>query len=306
MSSSIKSHTFVLITSISVLGLAITAFAESPPVSAICIDADSGAVLASDKQHIPRPPASTIKIMLMLLVAEGMDEAKWDGETSITVSRHAQRMGGTQVFLAEGEKWPLDKLMTAVAVASANDAAMAVAEGLWGSKTKYLETANRRARTLGMKATTFNSVHGLPPSRGENPDVTTAHDMALLAKACVAHPTILEWTSQRRFTFRPDYAPYLNSNKLLTRMDNCDGLKTGFIRKAGFCLAATAKRQGVRVVCVVLGHDNSERRFDHARKLMEQGFDKLAESQSDKASQATSPSVATRKQRPRAEVTPLN
>lgn len=161
--------------------------------------------------------------------------------------------------------------MLAIAVASANDASMAVAEGLWGSKEKYLEACNRRAQELGMTQSVFHSVHGLPPSKGESFDLTTARDMALLGRACVARPKILEWTSRRELVFRESDGVKASTNKLLGVVPGCDGIKTGFIRAAGFCITATAARDGVRVIAVVMG--NTKRgRFESAQEVLEQGL----------------------------------
>jgi D-alanyl-D-alanine carboxypeptidase (penicillin-binding protein 5/6) len=241
-------------------------------VSVYMIEAETGIVLFEHNADQIRPPASMIKLLMMLLVAEGLEQGRWTLDDQITASRHAQRMGGTQVYLSEGEVQPLSNLMLAVAVASANDAAMAVAEGLWGSEEAYLDAVNARAQELGMSNSTFRSVHGLPPDRGDLPDETTAHDMALLGRECVRHAQILAWTRTGRIQFRPKDAPHLSTNKLLQMMAECDGLKTGYIRAAGFCVTATAERNGVRVITVVMGHPDSRRRFQLAQKLLDQGL----------------------------------
>lgn len=252
------------------------ALAEPGAVSALCIEAESGRVLSERNADAVRPPASMIKMMQMLLVSEGIRNDRWTLGTPITVTRHARRMGGTQVFIHEGDVFALGTLMEAVVVASANDAAMAVAEGLWGSESAYLLRVNERARELGMNRTEFHSVHGLPPDRGEQPDRSTARDMALLARKCVQNPQILAWTRMKRVRVRPGETPYLNTNKLLTRMPDCDGLKTGYIRAAGFCITATAERDGVRLIAVVMGHRSGHGRFELAEKLLEDGFAAVA------------------------------
>jgi D-alanyl-D-alanine carboxypeptidase (penicillin-binding protein 5/6) len=161
--------------------------------------------------------------------------------------------------------------MLAIAVASANDASMAVAEGLWGSKEQYLEACNKRAQELGMAQSLFHSVHGLPPSKGESFDLTSARDMAALGRACVRRPKILEWTSRRELVFRESDGVKASTNKLLGVVPGCDGIKTGFIRAAGFCITATAARDGVRVIAVVMG-DTKRGRFESARDVLEQGL----------------------------------
>lgn len=244
-----------------------------PEASVISIEAESGLVLFEHNADQVRPPASMIKLMLMLMTVEGIDAGDWGLDTEITATQHAQRMGGTQVYLAAGEVQPLWRLMEAVAVASANDAAMAVAEGLWGSEAAYMKAMNERAQELGMTNTLFHSVHGLPPSRGEEPDKTTARDMVLLARVCARHPQLLAWSSMTRTEFRPGKTPFPSTNKLLRQMDNCDGLKTGYIRAAGFCLTATAHADGKRVITVIMGHPESNPRFSLAKQLLSDGLE---------------------------------
>ena len=255
-------------------------------LSAICVDSATGSVVSEQNADQVRPPASMIKLVMMLLVAEGIDRGDWALDRPIVATPHAQVMGGTQVYLEAGDVFDLGHLMMAVAVASANDAAMAVAEGLWGSEEKYLDAANARAQSLGMKHSEFHSVHGLPPSKGELPDKTTAREMAMLAQACMAHAHIREWVSTREFRFRPEDTIHYNTNKLLWRMENCDGLKTGYIRAAGYCVTATAERDGRRLIAVVMGHPNGNRRFKLAEDLINSGF---GPAQGDPAAEAARP-----------------
>lgn len=240
--------------------------------SYICVEAETGLVLHEENADAVRPPASMLKLMLMLLVCEGIEAGAWRDDTPITASAEAQRMGGTQVYLEAGDCWPLGHLMRAVGVASANDAAVAVAEGLWGSKEACIEAMNLRAWELGMVQTKFGSVHGLPPDPGVPPDATTARDFSLLARACVARPRIMEWVAEKEFQFRPELTVMYNTNKLLWRMEGCDGLKTGYIRAAGFCITATASRDGLRLISVVMGESGSNERFRRAATLLEEGF----------------------------------
>ncbi len=242
-------------------------------ISTICIQAESGLVISEHNADFPRPAASMVKMMLLLLVSEGMREGRWTPETKITVTSHAQNMGGSQVYLKADETFTLDQLMHAVAVKSANDAAMAVAEGLWGSEAAYLQRMNERAAEIGMKSAHFTSVHGLPPDKGEEPDRVTARDMARLGQFCVMDPTIRAWTNVKEYVFRPGESTMFNTNKLLWRMDGaCDGVKTGFTRGAGFCVTATAVRDGIRLIAVVMGADGKRDRFDMGEQLLEEGF----------------------------------
>lgn len=248
-----------------------------PGPSVICIEVDRGLVLHEEHARVKRPPASMIKLMMMLMVVEGYERGDWVPETEIAVSEHAQRMGGTQVYLEAGETWPLAHLMRALAVASANDAAMAVAEGLWGSEEAYLEAANERAKALGMKDTVIAGVHGLPPGPGGDFDMTTAYDIALLAMACIEKPLIMTLVREKELQFRPKDATKYNTNKLLWRMADSDGLKTGYIRAAGFCIAATVERHGRRLVCVVMGHPSKYGRFQLAEDTFERFLDHYEE-----------------------------
>ena len=247
--------------------------------SVICVEVDRGLVLFEENAGVKRPPASMIKLMLMLLVTEGYERGDWTPDMPLEVSAHAESMGGTQVFLKRGEVWPLDHLMHAVAIASANDAAMAVAEGLWGSETAYLEAANARAVLLGMNDTTIHGVHGLPPEDGKSFDVTTARDMALLSLACIDKPGIMELVVRKELQFRPEDATKFNTNKLLWRMEDCDGLKTGFIRAAGFCISATAQRNGRRLLCIVMGSNSKYGRFQLAEDTFNRFLDDYSEVQ---------------------------
>jgi serine-type D-Ala-D-Ala carboxypeptidase (penicillin-binding protein 5/6) len=263
-------------------------------VSYICVEAETGLVLSEHNADLPRPPASMVKMALMLMVAEGLEQGEWTLETPVNVSKYAESMGGTQVFLKHGEVFPLDKMMQAVAVASANDAALAVAEELWGSKEAYLEAVNARVLELGMSESKFYSVHGLPPEPGDPFDRTTARDMALLARHCIARPVIMGWVGLQEIQFRPGDAAKTNTNKLLTRMVGCDGLKTGYIRAAGFCLTSTAVRDGIRLVGVVMGHGNNEARFAAAEELLEGIFPDMSRRQLLALGQEVDPPVRIR------------
>lgn len=241
-------------------------------VSALCIEAESGLILYEKDAGVVRPPASMLKMMVMLLVSEGVEAGLWSLDNPIAVSARAQSMGGSQVYIKAGEVYPLAQLMRAVAVASANDAAVAVAEGLFGSVENCLARMNERARELGMLQTTFRSVNGLPPEPGQPFDETTAQDLAQLARRCVRDPLVMDWVGQREFVFKPGTAPKYNTNKLLWRVADCDGLKTGYIRAAGFCVTATAQRNGLRLISIVMGHQNKNARFQLAQDLLEVGF----------------------------------
>jgi len=252
--------------------LYIPAWAADPlPVSYICVETETRTILMEGNADIKRPPASMLKMMQVLLVEEGVQAGKWSYERPITVSKLAQDMGGTQVFLKEDETFTLEQLMKAICVLSANDASVAIAEGLWGSVENCLAAMNQRAAELGMKNTFFYSVHGLPPADGKSFDQTTAREIAILALKLLQYPKILTWTSMQQYALRPTDKPKDSTNKLLKYMPECDGLKTGYIRAAGFCLTGTAQRNGIRLVAVVMGSDKTGR-FTHTKSLLEQGF----------------------------------
>lgn len=240
--------------------------------SYICLEAETGMIIAEYNADTVRPPASMVKMLMLLMVIEGVEEGAWTMDTPIVTSAKAQSMGGTQVFLKAGEEHTVLRLAMAAAIASANDATMALAEGLWGSEEAYLTAMNARALELGMTNSHFYSVHGLPPTDGVSFDQTTARDMATLARACIKKPLIMEWVKQPEFAFRPGLAPKANTNKLLGWMPDCDGLKTGYIRAAGFCVSATAQRDGVRLLTVVMGCASNTERFRSAQDVLESGF----------------------------------
>ncbi|MFP4172897.1 MAG: D-alanyl-D-alanine carboxypeptidase family protein [Candidatus Hydrogenedentota bacterium] len=246
-------------------------------ISFVVIEADSGFVIAEHNADEVRAPASMVKMMQMLLVAEGVAEGDWTLDKELTASARAAAEWGSQVYLQEGEVWPLAELMQAVAVRSANDGAVMVAEGLWGSEEAYLERMNERAAELGMDDTEFFSVNGLPPTNEDRPhDRTTAQDMARLAQECLKHPIIMEWVGTRSLDIdsrRNDHRH--NTNRLLTQMKGCDGFKTGYTRAAGYCVTATAEKDGTRLIAVVMGFKNANNRFGLARYLMEQGFQEM-------------------------------
>ncbi len=240
--------------------------------SAVTVLADSGIPIREYNADEIRAPASMVKLMQMLMVAEGLREERWALDDVITVSKYAASIGGARVNLKEGEERTLAELLAAISVVSANDAAMAIAEGLWGSKEAYLKAMNARAKELGMASSEFNSVNGLPPGPGEQPDRTNARDIALLARQCIQEPLVMEWAGQRELTFREGEAARSNTNRLLGRMEDVDGLKTGFTRAAGWCLAATAERNGIRLVSVLMGCATIDLRFSMTEALLEEGF----------------------------------
>jgi D-alanyl-D-alanine carboxypeptidase (penicillin-binding protein 5/6) len=182
-------------------------------------------------------------------------------------------MGGSQVYLRENESFPVDDMLYALMVQSANDAAVALATGLAGSPQAFVERMNSRAAALGMERTQFHSVHGLPPSAGQKPDVSTARDLARLGCALVARPDALRYTSTVERGFRDGQFIMRNHNPLLGQ-GGCDGLKTGYFRAAGYTIMATAEREGRRVVAVVAGCSSRDTRNSTAARLLTEGLAK--------------------------------
>jgi D-alanyl-D-alanine carboxypeptidase (penicillin-binding protein 5/6) len=242
--------------------------------SAILMEAETGQVLYEVNPHLERSPASTTKVMTALIVMEAIEEGRVSLADSVRISRRAMKMGGTQVYLEAGEVFLLEDLMKAVLIASGNDAAVAVAEHVGGTYEQFAHLMNQKARELGLKETTFHNPHGLDdvPSRR---NITSARDLAKIARALIRYPQVLQWTSTRSAPFRNGQFMLNNTNRLLGRIQSMDGLKTGFTSRAGFCLVATGERHGMRLISVILGSRTSNGRFRSARHLLETGFTKF-------------------------------
>jgi D-alanyl-D-alanine carboxypeptidase (penicillin-binding protein 5/6) len=239
---------------------------------ACLMEPTTGAVIFEKNDHQPWPTASLAKMMLTLIVAEKLHDGSLKLSDRIATSRKAAKMGGSQVYLKEGETFPLDDMMKAVVVHSANDASVAVAEYIAGSTDAFVVMMNREAQKLGMKDTHYYSVHGLPPGPGEQADVSSAYDEALLARAMLQYPQVLKWSSIDTAPFRDGQFLLRNTNHLVRTYTGCDGLKTGFYYKAGFNVVATAHRADLRLVAVVLGTPHKLTNFKEAAELMSQGF----------------------------------
>ncbi len=207
--------------------------------------------------HLRWPQASLTKLMLAAVVVDKIERGELRLGDSITATKNAQGMGGTQVFLKAGETFTLDELMTAAMVESANDAAYAIAEHVAGSADGFVALMNRKARALGMTDSEFHCVHGLPPSAGGSENLTSCNDMIRLAREALQHPQILNWTSIEQTTFRNGTLVITNKNKLVGRVPGVDGLKTGYTRRAGFNIVATGANGGRRLIVVVLGSPES-------------------------------------------------
>jgi D-alanyl-D-alanine carboxypeptidase (penicillin-binding protein 5/6) len=235
---------------------------EDPYQAYLVMEASTGRVLEGANAHLRWPPASITKLMVALLVMEKLSAHEIKLTDMITTSRDAMKIGGSQVFLNEGETFTLEELMKAMLIASANDAAYAIAEFIAGSKDKCVDLMNEKARALHMTDTEFHSVHGLPPSKGQEEDLTSAEDLAILARHLLKYPKLLEWTSSRSEPFRDSALIMVNHNKLLGRVSAIDGLKTGFYRKCGYNIVATARKGDLRLIVVALGCPTAKIRDD--------------------------------------------
>ena len=247
---------------------------RDPYYSAVVIDASTGKILQEDHASAVAYPASMVKLMNLFIILDDVKAGKLRMDEPVTVTREVSQIGGRQVWLKEGEVFPLEELIYAMMIHSANDAAAALAIRDSGSCIAHAARMSAKARELGLRNTVFHSVHGLPPGPGQEIDVTSALDMALLAKALLAaHPETLKYTLIATRGFREANPVQLtSSNKLLGAVPGCDGLKTGYFSEAGFSITATALRNGQRVIAVVLGSKNKTVRDTKAAELIEKGF----------------------------------
>jgi len=219
----------------------------------LVLNATNGRILEANNAFLKWPPASLTKLMLAYIVMQKIYRTDLKLSDQIKVSRKASAMGGSQVYLKEGEVFTLADLMRATMIESANDAAYAIGEFVAGSKEEFIRLMNAKARSLQMVDTEFHSLHGLPPSRGQIADVTTCRDLSVLARKLLKYPKILEWTSVRRDRFRNGTFFMTSANGLLSKMPEVDGLKTGYYRRAGHNIVATAKKENLRLLVIVLG-----------------------------------------------------
>jgi len=260
-------------------------------VAWITVHADSGEVLASQDPDRPGAPASMTKMMLALLVAEAVRDGQLKLTDPVTTSALASKMGGSQVYLKQGESFSVEELMAALLIGSANDAAVTLAERLAGTVEGAVVRMNDRAKQLGMSQTHFASVHGLPPGPGQEGDITTPRDMARLALELVKFPEVLKWTGTKNAPFRGGAFDLENSNHLVGNVPGVDGLKTGHFHEAGYNVAATARRGGLRVVTVVMGAPTNKARFAEAARLLEEAFAQYVEVTVVKGNTPLSPEV---------------
>ncbi|MFW6022707.1 MAG: D-alanyl-D-alanine carboxypeptidase family protein [Halanaerobiaceae bacterium] len=241
--------------------------------SAILIEFETGEVLYEKDPHLELPPASMTKIMTMLLAMEAIAEGRASLDDKIVVSELAASMGGSQIWLEPGEEMTMEKMMKAIAIVSANDACVAVAEYLYGTEEQFVKSMNEKASELGLKNTFFYNTNGLP---SDSPDIqgnyTSAYDLAVMSRELLRYPKVLEWTSSWIDYLRGGESVLNNTNRLVRFYKGADGLKTGYTEEAKFCLTSTARRDGIRFIAVVMGAEDSNTRFAESGKLLSYGF----------------------------------
>lgn len=238
--------------------------------SAVLMEATAGKVLYAQNPDEALPPASVTKIMTLLLVMEAIDAGKIALSDMVSASEYAASMGGSQVYLKVGETMSVEDMLKSVVISSANDAAVALAEFVSGDVNTFVKQMNERAKELDMTSTVFENVTGLDDTAEHH--LTSARDIALMSRALIAHPTILKYSSIWMDTIRDGAFGLTNTNRLVRFYRGATGLKTGSTSKAGFCVSVTAERDGLSLICVIMGAESRDVRNAQATKLLDWGF----------------------------------
>ena len=251
--------------------------AEYEAKSWILMDAATGMVLESGNEHEKLAPASVTKVMTMLLIMEAIDSGQIGWADPVTASEAAAAKGGSQVFLKVGESMTVEDMVKSIAVSSANDCACAMAEHLAGSEAAFVERMNARAAELGMNDTHFVNCTGLDDDAAAKDHRTSAHDIALMSRELLCkHPDIKKYTTIWMDSIRGGSFGLSNTNKLVRFYPGCTGLKTGFTSGAGYCLSASAERDGMELIAVAMGSETSQKRNDACRGMLDFGFANFA------------------------------
>lgn len=261
----------VLVLALSIFSPVLTAGGEELSLSApalVLMDADSGTVLYEKNSHEQRPSASITKVMTLCLVLEAVEQGQLQMEQSLSASAHAASMGGSDIWLKEGEMMSVDDLIKATVIMSANDAAVVLAEAVAGSEEAFVARMNEKAAALGMADTVFFNCNGLD----QEGHVTSAHDVALMSRELTSHSAIFNYTTVWMDYIRDGETQLVNTNKLIKTYNGITGLKTGTTGKAGSCITATASRNELNLIAVVLGAANTDQRFQEAAALLDYGF----------------------------------
>ena len=240
--------------------------------SCILMDATTGTVLYEKEADQPLAPASVTKVMTLLLVMEAIDRGQLQWDDMITASANAAGKGGSQVYLEENERMTVRDMVKCVTVASANDCAAALAEAVAGSETEFVERMNRRAAELQMTNTHFANCTGLDDEAGADVHYTSARDIAIMSRELLRHPEIRQFTTIWMDTIRDGTFGLTNTNKLVRFYPDTTGLKTGFTQSAGYCMSASASRDGMELIAAVMHCGSSTDRFASAKALLEYGF----------------------------------
>ncbi|MBP1759679.1 MAG: D-alanyl-D-alanine carboxypeptidase [Firmicutes bacterium] len=243
---------------------------QTEATSAILIDATSGRILYEKESHKELPPASVTKIMTLLVAADAVANEKVKLTDTVTASENACKLGGSQIYLEPGETFTLEQMLIAIAVGSANDGCVAVAEHINGTHEAFVEDMNRKAQELGLQNTHFVNAYGLP-AEGH---YTSAYDLAMISKKALEYPLIRKLTSMKEYDLREGKFKLWNTNKLLWWYPGADGLKTGWTNEAKYCLASTVERNGLRLICVVMGVPQVRGHFAESMKIYNYGFAK--------------------------------
>ena len=241
--------------------------------SAALMEVSSGTILFEQNSHEPLAPASVTKVMTMLLIMEAIDSGTLGWEDTVTTSEAAAAKGGSQVYLKVGETMSVRDMLKSIAVSSANDCACAMAEHIAGSEAAFVERMNARAKELGMNDTHFVNCTGLDDGEDAKNHRTSAHDIALMSRELLKnHPKIKEFTTIWMDSVRNGAFGLSNTNKMIRFYDGATGLKTGFTSGAGYCLSASAQRDGMELIAVVMGAENSKIRFQSCKAMLDHGF----------------------------------
>lgn len=241
--------------------------------SAVLMDIATGTVLYEQNAHERLAPASVTKVMTMLLIMEAIDSGKISWDDAVTVSEAAAAKGGSQIYLKVGETMSVSDMLKSVAVSSANDCACALAEHIAGSEAAFVEKMNEKAAALGMKDTHFVNCTGLDDAEDAKEHLTSAYDIALMSRELMLkHPDIQKFTTIWMDTVRNGSFGLSNTNKLVRFYPGATGLKTGFTAAAGYCLSATAQRDGLGLIAVVMGSKTSQERFAGCKAMLDYGF----------------------------------
>lgn len=238
--------------------------------SAVLMEASTGRVLFEKNADEPLPPASVTKVMTLLLVMEAIEAGKIKLSDMVSVSENAASMGGSQVFLEAGESMSVEEMIKCVVIASANDCAVALAEHLYGSEAAFVSQMNTRAKELGMENSNFENTNGLDDTVTNH--VTSARDIAIMSRALIAHPLILQYSSIWMDTIRDGAFGLTNTNRLVRFYSGANGLKTGSTAKAKFCISATAKRDDMQLIAVIMAAPTRDVRNNEAKALLDFGF----------------------------------